>query len=819
MSNNHIQATSSQPEAITGSTLLLNSKVYGNGESPRPSNIVNNYQDKIPSFKNQEFDVDLNMANRFLTHLTQIAESDEFTFQVFPEGALRGEKAYAMVLHGSLANQASNLIAKNRAGCGIYVTINHTDGKGRKQENILKVIALFVDLDGSPLAPVLQSPIEPHIVVESSPGRFHVYWIVEDVLLEEFSIIQKALAKKFAGDPAVNDVSRVMRLPGFYHLKNAPQQTKIIFESCQLPCSREQFLKTFDICLSEQKEAHAPLRIHHENNPVLEALKRCNLLIRKEDHPQGCWIIKCPWEQLHSSKDFGTKYFENDKGTGGFKCFHDHCKDRNINDLLSYLGIEKHKLKEPLPLHRSTPVPKPYPVDALGEILAPAVKALQSIVKAPDAICAQSILGASALACQAFANIFIDGREIPLSLFLITVAESGERKSATDQIALRPIYEWQRMLTAVYRSELSTYQRQYEVWEAIKKDFLKSLKNGDRSTGFDLPEPMRPLDPLVLVDEPTYEGLVKLLAVGQPSMGVFSDEGGRFFGGHGMNADNKIKTISGLSSLWDGKPVNRSRAGDGSIILYGRRVSLHLMIQENILTQLMGNKDIEQQGFLPRCLMAFPASTAGSRPYSHQDASKNKDILNYQSQITSLLDRKFPVEPFPAPQNELKPRLLTLAREAKTAWVNFHDAVDKDLAAGGRLEPIRRFGSKSAEHVLRLAGNLAMVSNPEVQIIKEQYIHQSIELVEYYLSETLRVQGYLSIPYHLVLAQKVLHWCWSKGKDTLTIKDLYQNGPTELREAKKARESMAVLEEHGWVSQTDGKKDSWIIKKEEREPC
>lgn len=196
-------------------------------------------------------------------------------------------------------------------------------------------------------------------------------------------------------------------------------------------------------------------------------------------------------------------------------------------------------------------------------------------------------------------------REIPLSLFLITVAESGERKSATDQVALRPIYEWQRMLSAVYRSELSNYQRQYEVWESLKRDFLKTLKKGMNSTGFDLPEPMRPLDPLLLVDEPTYEGLVKLLAVGQPSMGVFSDERGRFFGGHAMNRDNQIKTISGLSSLWDSRPVNRSRAGEGSMILYGRRVSLHLMIQESILAQLMGNKDIEQQGFCLDALCHF----------------------------------------------------------------------------------------------------------------------------------------------------------------------------------------------------------------------
>jgi hypothetical protein len=233
----------------------------------------------------------------------------------------------------------------------------------------------------------------------------------------------------------------------------------------------------------------------------------------------------------------------------------------------------------------------------------------------------------------------------------------------------------------------------------------------------------------------------------------------------------------------------------------------------------MGNKDIEQQGFLPRCLVSFPASTAGSRPYSHQDASKHKDILSYQSKINYLLDKKLPVDPLPAPQNELKPKSITLTGEAKAAWVKFHDAIDKDLSAGGRLEPIRRFGSKAAEHVLRLAGNLAIISDPEVKVVQEQHIHRGIELVEYYLSETLRVQGYLSIPHHLILAQKVLHWCWNKGKETLTIKDLYQNGPVELREAKKARESMAVLEEHGWVSQIGDKKDSWIIKKIEKESC
>jgi hypothetical protein len=107
----------------------------------------------------------------------------------------------------------------NEKGAGIYVTVNRTDRRGRKAENIVEVRALFVDLDGAPLEPVLEAPTKPHIVVESSPGRYHAYWKVEDFPLDRFTPAQKALAKRFDGDKAVHDLPRVMRLPGFYHRK------------------------------------------------------------------------------------------------------------------------------------------------------------------------------------------------------------------------------------------------------------------------------------------------------------------------------------------------------------------------------------------------------------------------------------------------------------------------------------------------------------------------------------------------------------------------------------------------------------------------
>ena len=86
------------------------------------------------------------------------------------------------------------------------------------------------------------------------------------------------------------------------------------------------------------------------------------------------------------------------------------------------------------------------------------------------------------------------------------------------------------------------------------------------------------------------EGLCKLLAVGLPSVGIFSAEGGQFVGGHGMADDAKLRTASGLSALWDGEPIKRIRAMDGCTVLPGRRVAMHLMVQPDVAVIWFGDR-------------------------------------------------------------------------------------------------------------------------------------------------------------------------------------------------------------------------------------
>jgi hypothetical protein len=145
------------------------------------------------------------------------------TFQTFPDHPQA--VGHPTILHGPHKVRASRLAELNRAGHGVFVMVNHGDLQGRRAENVTAVAAYFVDLDGSPLPTTW--PLDPTIVIESSPARYHAYWRVTDAPLDAFAHVQKHMALLFDGDPAVHDLPRVMRLPGYQHQKSDAFTTRI----------------------------------------------------------------------------------------------------------------------------------------------------------------------------------------------------------------------------------------------------------------------------------------------------------------------------------------------------------------------------------------------------------------------------------------------------------------------------------------------------------------------------------------------------------------------------------------------------------------
>jgi hypothetical protein len=151
-----------------------------------------------------------------------------FTFQTFDDNKERKDSRLARILHGTLDQHLPTLTQLQQQGAGVFVMVNEGDGKGRSAANVLRVRAHVLDLDGAPLEPAMKSDLPPPIVVESSPQKWHAYWLIDNCPLGEFKARQHALAARFKGDMAICDLPRVMRLPGFWHQKSTPFQTRLI---------------------------------------------------------------------------------------------------------------------------------------------------------------------------------------------------------------------------------------------------------------------------------------------------------------------------------------------------------------------------------------------------------------------------------------------------------------------------------------------------------------------------------------------------------------------------------------------------------------
>jgi len=140
-------------------------------------------------------------------------------------------------------------------------------------------------------------------------------------------------------------------------------------------------------------------------------------------------------------------------------------------------------VERPRPLMRELPSADDYPIDALGDVLAPAARAINYGVQAPLAICGQSVLAAATLAVQANANIELPTRKCkPLTNYFMTVAATGERKTAVDDEALWPVRKREAALRETYDGERLAYDNDKLAWERAREAATKDKRmKGDRS--------------------------------------------------------------------------------------------------------------------------------------------------------------------------------------------------------------------------------------------------------------------------------------------------------------------------------------------------
>lgn len=470
------------------------------------------------------------------------------------------------------------------------------------------------------------------------------------------------------------------------------------------------------------------------------------------------------------------------------------------------------KNEAPRPLYRELPPAEPFPVDALGPVLGKAAKAIESMIQCPMACAANSVLAVASLAAQGRANVILpigQGKPAPLSLFLLTVLDSGERKSSADSMALKPVRDTEREIAELEASQRATYLVKAAAYEANAKHLTNKLKSDRAALEAalrDLGPPPQP--PLLSVLAPsgdqTMEGLFRIYQHGRPSLAMLCDDAASFLGGHSLKAEQKAGTTANLCRAWDGAKLERIRGGDGVTVLYDRRLAAHLMVQPGVAASFLSDDQFADQGLLARFLISAPAGRAGTRirdddAYQALASSAALDLEDYNNAIAGLLRQ--PVRWKDENDRALGVELdaLHFTPDARALYVEFANAIEAELGPKASLAMAKAFASKLPENAARIAGALTLIANPQANAVDASLLASAIDLAKYYLSETLRLIASGAIDPELRLAETLLEWLHSQPGTVIGLRDIYRLGPNSIRQADKARRAMGVLVEHGWA--------------------
>lgn len=608
------------------------------------------------------------------------------------------------------------------------------------------------------------------------------------------------LGKKFDDadisiDTSVHDPARVCKLYGTMSVKGTasvdrPHRLAKVLKICDSS-------KIFDVpnLISTSKKTDVA---QDPNANVFAIIKSSGLYIRQKS--EDMHIIRCPWSASHTTGtdgDTSTIYHSaNEQVPEYFNCKHSHCSNKKLTDLKAHLGIKNSRVAElAIGEFKKGDDESPYPIDALGE-LKNIVLELHHSIKVPISMAAQIVLNATNAVTQGLFDLGTDHISGPTSLFFLTVAESGERKTSASRAIFQPHYEFEKSLFAKYDDEVKKNKARMESANLAKK--------AARSKGPQLIEESkaehvdRPIKPNFMVDDITIQGLYKSFDYGYPIKNFFTPEAGTLIGGFAMSKENRMMTMAGLSKFWDGGTFSTVRAKDEAHSrVSGKRLSVHLMAQPSVVNDLINDEMAKTQGFLARFLIAFPKSLIGTRELSKNCFSKSAAFNSYSLRMSEIL-KLLPASLDPGSQ-ELSLPPLQLNEEAKKVFAAFYNKIERGSAEGAEFYVIKEFSLKCPEILLRLSSTLAGYKNPREIFLDAKSVEDAVILMDYFLAERLRIHRKEFIDIRESELETLMQFLSRFGGNETTSQFILQRGPAFVRKSEVLQKFMKNLEMRGHV--------------------
>lgn len=437
------------------------------------------------------------------------------------------------------------------------------------------------------------------------------------------------------------------------------------------------------------------------------------------------------------------------------------------------LGDTGRDWQEPEPLNAPTEDGADFPVSALGDLQA-LIMEIVTRRKVPEALAATCVLSVSSYAVQGIYDVQTLFGSSPISLYMLTSAVSGERKSAVD-----------KMLTRGVKAAATEIHKQ-------------NKREAEMSTALGEVAPEMPSANLIHGDV-TMEGLTSAFQHGQPSLYACTDEGGSQTGGHTGKAENRLKYFADMSRLFGGGHFSQTRRGQGRkpevMLLKERRLGVHLMGQPAIMAGLYADPVARDQGVMARFLVSQPKSKIGTRIESLADA-QNANVTPECDAFSERVKEKVLAMKRPDIEDNIERPIIRLSDDAMQLVLRFSNEIETEMGAGRSLFRHRATANKMPEQACRIAGVLAGFAG-DTQVSAE-VMTNAITLATYFLGESVRLAEASPDDAAAAYCERIAKRLMSRGGSMRRL-DLLKNSPKPRPNAKRLDAYLDRLAEAGWI--------------------
>lgn len=451
----------------------------------------------------------------------------------------------------------------------------------------------------------------------------------------------------------------------------------------------------------------------------------------------------------------------------------------------------------------------PFPVNELYKTVKLAVEETMDVIQAPDALVATSFLTAMSIACQSDIDVMLPyGSTTPCALYLATVAESGERKTATDKYVMKPIYDYELAHSLAQEAAMERHELDHSYWaienKALARLISRSFTNGEDTSELRLrfdkhkaSEPKKPAYTRMIIQDATERGLINAVQGDSKSIAMLSDEGATLL------KSGAFKNAASLNKLWDGPLLMLLDRADEIVRATNPRLTLSFMIQEDLLLDfLTGPKNAARaSGFLARFLFCHPESTQGYRmpnEITDGDPALGVHISAFHKRMNDLQEARDKRHA----EGDVSKKVLRFSSDAKILWVQHQEMLEPKLAKGCVYEDIRDFASKAMEISSRVAGILHHFEGIDGDLIERATLQRAINIVSFYLDEFREeFGGHNNLPEDEKDARALFKYLdtkyWDRYRNRAYRNDVRKSGP--IRNQGRFDAALSLLQDDGVV--------------------